>query len=228
MLGDLLHSCQKFVSCDFGESLCFLVRSSKNIWTLGAVSWFRYVWNDKIATVYDVALISQWPEQKHCHVILVRDVLVIFGMKVLSFRITSFRVAREHWFFEILLRFPYLLSSMWRKHGAGKKSQCIFIKCLRNICFPKRTQIHFFAAQALGLSGGAFHSCQRITSSGLLGEHHAFGTYLDLLTLRRVLWCSYARGGRIVTFFDLFRNACNEATPFFVRSLCFVGERRHF
>ena len=55
--------------------------------------------NDRIATVYDVALISQCPEQKHCHVILFHDVFVIFGMEVLSFRITSFRVAREHLFF---------------------------------------------------------------------------------------------------------------------------------
>ena len=60
----------------------------------------------------------------------------------------------------------------------------------------------FIATEALGLSAGAFHSCQSITSLGLLGEHHAFGTYLNLLTLRRVLWCSYVRGGRVVTFFD--------------------------
>jgi hypothetical protein len=89
MLGDLLQSYKKMSLCYFLDRFVFLVRSSKNIWTLGAVSWFRYVWNDNIATVYDGALISQCLEQKLCHVTLFRDVFVIFGMEVLSFRITS-------------------------------------------------------------------------------------------------------------------------------------------
>ena len=124
--------------------LCFLVRSSKNIWTLGAVSWFRYFWNDKIATVYDVALISQWPEQKHCHVILVRDVFVIFGMEVLSFRITSFCVAREHWFFRDTSTISLPVVEHVAKAWSWQEEPMYFHKMFtKYLCLPKNPNTFF-------------------------------------------------------------------------------------
>ena len=138
--------------------------------------------------MYDVALISQCPEQKHCHVILVRDVFVIFGMEVLSFRITSFCVVRVHCFFRDTSTISLPVVEHVAKAWNSQEEPMYFHKMFTKYVFLQNNpNIILFATQALGLSGGAFHSCQRITSSGLLGEHHAFGTYLNLLTLRRVL-----------------------------------------